>query len=689
MANLAQLEEALRRADAAGDAESATVLAGEYAKMRAETYKPEPASFGKRLAMGVAEPFVGTAHFMKRGAEAMAEVPGSNMLPFGIGPAMTAIRATGSAEDYQGTVDQLKAAQDLAAPEGMDWGRMAGNVIGLAPTLVAGGVPATIGGVARAGALTGAASGLAMPVAGGENYAGDKASQIAVGGIAGAVAGPIAQKGLQGLGNLSSSIAAAVRRAVAPTANPQQIQITIQQTLQNAGIDPASLPRAFLDDVTRQVRDARAAGGTLDQTALVNRATLESVGIPGTRGQITQDPSQYSRELFLREAPGGEDLATQYRNSIQTLNQRLNDVQAGAAPPLRPVETGRQALNVLAQADNRGDALVSALYGAARGTAGIDTEINGRALAKTVSDRLSQERVSKSLPADYWNFLNEHGAGKALTIGNVAEEVQRINGLMKTYGGKPEGVALNILKRELNTAAERSGSQTGEPAAQAFVTAKRAAAQRFGLHEAIPALRAAAQGEVAPDDFMRKFIYGAKQDELRQLSTFVRQASPQTWQQIRGQVLGDLQLAANPSGQANDFSQAAFNKQLRSLDQAGKLDLIFTPQEIQTLRAVGRAGELVQKGPPGVSRTGLSGAAKAAGLLSRAVGAIPGLGSIGGVAQAAAQRGGNVLQANVATSAPPMAQIPYRNAIPAELQNRLATLAGPGAILPLFQGGGN
>lgn len=646
----------------------------------------QPEGAGTRFGLGMAEPVVGLGQLASRGLAA-------------VGSGIRAVAGDNAASRYlEGLPAQNdRAAMDLASDqevaarglEGMDVARLGGNILTLAPTAMVGGVPATIGGLARAGATAGAIGGAAMPTAGGEGYAADKVLQVGVGAALGGVAGPAVQRTVQGLGAGVASIVNAVRERVSPTATPQQIQVTINQTLQNAGIDLSTLPQSFMDDVTRQVRSAMATGGPMDEQALVNRATFESLGIQPTRGQVTQNPSQYGRELFLREAPGGEDLATQYRNSLQLLNQRLGDVQAGAAAPVRNVEAGRQAMNVLQQADNRGNALVNALYGAARQSAGLDTPLDGARFSQNVINRMEQQMVGDKLPSNFTAVLNQLATGARDLDIRTGEQIMRaVNQRLVNTSDRVERAALQTFKDGLQDAIDSAGSATGQQAAQAFRSARGAAAQRFNIQEAIPALRATVNGEVAPDDFMRKFVYGAKVDELQQLGRFVQQASPQTWQQIRGQVLGDLRNAASPSGQAQDWSSAGFNRALRSLDQSGKLELLFTRPEIQRLQAISRAGDLVTKGPPGVSRTGLSGAAKAVGMMTDLVGRIPGLGRVSGLAQAASQRGANTLQANVALAPAPVAQNGLQSLVPPQVANRLGALAGP-AALPFTQGIGN
>lgn len=636
-------------------------------------YDKRPDSFGKRLAMGIAEPFVGAVQALKHAAE----IPALDYVPV-VGAINRAVRATGSASDYDQTAQQLRKAQESGAPEGMDWARVGGNIIGLAPTVVSGGPSTSIASLARTGAQAGGIGGFLMPSDGGENFATDKAIQTGVGAVAGAVAGPLAQRAIQGINAGAGAILNQVRR-LGSNVTPQQIQVVINQTLQQAGIDPSQLSQAFMRDVSQQVRRALGAGGSVDERALANRAAFEQVGARGTRGQITQNPSQFSNELYLREAPGGEDLAAQYQNTLATLNQRLGDLQAGAAPPVRNVEAGQRVINVLANADARGNELVNALYGAARNSAGIDTPINGAVFAQNALNRMEQSMVGDRLPSTFTNVLNQLSTGQRELNIRTGEQITRaVNQRIGQTNDRTEQAALRIFKDELQNAIESSGSAAGDAAATAFRTAKGAAAQRFAIHDAIPALRAVVEGNATPDNFMQQFVYKAPLADFRRLGSFVEDASPQAWQQIRGQVLADLQRAANPSGDGAAFSEAGFGRALRTLDQSGKLEVLFTPSEISQLRAIQQVARLTVAGPPGVSRTGLSGAAKATGMLLRMVGAVPGLGRVAGAAESLGQRGGNVLQATAAMQPPPVAQIPMRG-LSGETVNALAL---PFAVVP-------
>jgi hypothetical protein len=75
--------------------------------------------------------------------------------------------------------------------------------------------------------------------------------------------------------------------------------------------------------------------------------------------------------------------------------------------------------------------------------------------------------------------------------------------------------AINTVRNALSNA--QPASTEGAQARAAFDTARQMAAERFGLHRAIPALEAAANGTVPADDFVKKFVLNAEVKELRAL----------------------------------------------------------------------------------------------------------------------------------------------------------------------------
>jgi len=56
------------------------------------------------------------------------------------------------------------------------------------------------------------------------------------------------------------------------------------------------------------------------------------------------------------------------------------------------------------------------------------------------------------------------------------------------------------------------------------------------LQDAVPALKAAADGAVAPDDFVRRFVVGGKTNEVKGLAQVLKQSDPAAYQEARAQL---------------------------------------------------------------------------------------------------------------------------------------------------------
>ncbi|MDP1542410.1 MAG: hypothetical protein Q8L99_04595 [Polycyclovorans sp.] len=677
----------------------------------ADEASPNAGSVAERMAFGAFEPAVGGAQFV---ANALANdgvrTAAARVVP-GIGPVMQAVeklvgpQAFSEFKERQNRfATEVSEHQGKIAPEGTDWARLGGNAAGLIPAAALGGPAVVVGratapvgvkGFAEAakatapqaagalrkisqsaarGAKVGGASGAAMPVAEADGgYAGEKIADVALGAGVGAVLNPATEKLVGAIGTAMSGLRAAIK----PKMSPAEIKVRIIQNLKRSDVDFSKLPQGYVDDVTREVQTALQAGANLDESTLTNIAVAKTLGVDLTRGQASQQPGQYAKEMFLRQGQGGEGLQTQYVNSLTRLNQNLDEVGRGKnmQPPLLNVEAGRRALDALREADKPARDGVSRLYDAARGMVGLDELLDQAKLVNSAFDRLQEAGVVDKLPGQFVTALNQMSTGKAaLTMREAQMMIRAANGRIGSTVDPVERKALQIFKSAVDDAVEGVGSQAGQDASTAFRLARDAASKRFQRMDQIPILKEAVDGDMAPDDFMRRGVYNAKLDDLKAMRAYLRSNNKPAWNQIRSQVLEDFKLAA--TGGSDDpaaFSQAAFNKQLRSMKQSGKLGLMFSPSEINTLEAVGRVGRLIQAGPPGVLRTGAMGAAQGMDMLMGILSRLPLLGRAGGLAAAMGRKGANTLEATASLKAPDLA--PMVSAIPPEVSARLAAQA--------------
>lgn len=603
MATLAELQDALKNADAAGATDDARALADAIVALKSPTAAPVETKmptdpFPQRVAGGIAQAGLGAVQL------------GAHLIPG---------YDTSSIDE---NAKLFERGRKMGAPEGIDWANMIGQGVALAPVSLVG-LPAAGAGTLAKTAYNvgqGAVAGLLQPTEG--DYLSGKVQSAAIGGVAGGLGGAA----LQGIGNAVTRLQ---QKATAPSVN--EITITIRNELAQSGIDFDKLSNTAKQSVINDTKKALATRSPRAPDELARLAAFEEVGATPTRGTLTQDPTQFARELFLKERAGGAPLAQAYKTNIGQLNRTLGELQAATGQQLDAPTAGQVVMAPLEQAAGRGQKLVSNLYKGATEKIGQTTPLNGSRIANDVYGEI-QQNIGAPLPSQIASALNDFSSGKMPLDVNAAQRL--IKAVNTAYKGADDAtrVSLNIVRDKLDT--EMSTLAQGSDAAQAYKIARQAASDKFKILDKIPALKAVSDGDAVPDDFIRKYVTGgtAKVADLYEMKKFLMQANPDAWQQVRAQVLGEIRDQST-KGADDQFLQSQFRKGLASLRKSGKLSIIFTPEEQQKLNLVGMVGKAME-GPQGVSRTGMGGsgqlADEAANMLGRVASAkvpLPGVAS--------------------------------------------------------------
>jgi len=584
----------------------------------------EPAGFWKRAGYGANEIAAGT----KQGA---AHLGGT----VGLAGDQTIASADAEAEAA------IREA-DAAGPQGEGWagfdgGRMLGKALaaGALPTAAALALPAAPGLLATVGigAASGLAGGLMEPVDVGQgDYAGQKAVQAGAGALGGAVAGPVASK-LGELGGKAVQYAGRQLRSLAKAPTPQQIDMQISMVLQQQGVDFAGLDRATQDYLRDQVKRAAFAGADLDPAATANMATLRSAGVQNpTRAQVSQSPTEYGQELFLRGRDSGRPLADQYQGALKGLFGTLDRLQRTLPPSLDNPAAGRVIMEPLDAAQQRGQQLVGGIYRQANDMPGMGAEVPDADATRRAADAftgMARSGLLQSLPRGLQERLREIAGVGGINVRGVRDLLETAN--LEMEGATPaQAAAIGKFKQTMEGMLGDVQSPAGIEAVRGLETARGAAADRFGILDQVPLMRdlsratAANPEPVSPDAVVSKYFAGAGRSAdaapVKATLDFLRQTAnggAEAADQVKAQVLADL--IQKGTGNSGAFLPAGYNKAIRSLDKAGKLESIFTPEEIAMLRNVGKAGTLLE-GPPGVPRTGLLGAAQATDWADRLIG---------------------------------------------------------------------
>jgi hypothetical protein len=211
--------------------------------------------------------------------------------------------------------------------------------------------------------------------------------------------------------------------------------------------------------------------------------------------------------------------------------------------------------------------------------------------------------------------------------------------------------ALGVLRRSVKKAmSEDAGVE------DVFAPARRLAAQRFSLQEAVPALEAAASGQANPDTFVQNFLISktASTPQVKELARVLREQQPDAFNEAKAQIGAYLQRQAFGENLTGDkgVSPERFAKALRELGSE-KIGAFFTPTELENLRRVARVSSYIESVPFG-SRPNTSGNW---GAITQMAGAIPGVPMTAAIAGALRNSVSNQLAVNQALAAQPVRQL--------------------------------
>ncbi|WP_166738469.1 lytic transglycosylase domain-containing protein [Achromobacter aegrifaciens] len=545
------------------------------------------------------------------------------------------------------TMSSLADTLGLPAPETRQE-----RIVGDAARLMAGGggmmgaLGAASGGAAAAGGLlpTASTTGLGQSVMAG--LAANPGVQLGSAAGAGTLGGMARENGAGALGQFGASLAGGLlgggavmagsslantarTAATRMASRPADLDIRFNRLMDEAGIDLSTIPANVARGLRAEMEAALRTGRELRPDAVRRLADFRAVGATPTRGSITLDPVQLTREQNLAKiaANSADDqlagLPRMQNENNATLISRLNEAGAARAP--EAIDAGEAAIGALTHNLDAQRSNVSALYSNARDSAGRSFPLDGASFTSRTAQALDDRLLGGALPADVRNHLNRIARGEVPFTVDYAEQLKTAMGnLQRASSDGQVRMALGVVRNELdrtpvlglgqqtgaagaravnpgNLPAAAGTPQLGEEAIAAFNQARAANRAMMQNVEASPALRAVFEGTATPDQFVNRFILG-KGATAADVAALRRGLGDN--QQAVGAVrdhLVDYLKGKALNGAADEvgkFSSAAYNKALNAIGNR-KLGQFFSPAEIAQLRAVGRVGSYMQAQPVG------------------------------------------------------------------------------------------
>jgi hypothetical protein len=245
------------------------------------------------------------------------------------------------AEFIKGREESNRVFRDEYADRA-DVGRIAGNVAGTIPF---GGraAAATLPGRMVQGGKVGAVVGAVTPVnPDSESFGFNKAAQVVGGALTGALAVPVVEGLVRGVGaavNVAGDFLRGLPNRLTNKATQDAVEQTLTVELQKNGVNFADLPRQARDALILETQKALKTGGTVDQEAIARIADFNKLGMDGTRGQVTRDPYQFANERNLGKqelgAPLAERFGQQNKQLISAVDETRASTGSAAADTLR------------------------------------------------------------------------------------------------------------------------------------------------------------------------------------------------------------------------------------------------------------------------------------------------------------------------------------------------------------------
>jgi len=548
------------------------------------------ASAPMRVLQGMRDPIDAGAQLLPRGLEFITSAGGLAPNPvsefFGSEAKRVDAGVSQNERDYE-------LARKATGSDGVDLARFGGNVVSPANLALAAKLPAmaTTGQRVIGGIATGVAGGALQPVNTEENpdFGATKRGQMLLGGITGGVATPV-------MGKVGDFVA----RKIAQLKGPQMLELfqTTEQFAKASGLDwdrMAANERAALQ---KQVIDAAKQYAGQDPAVAARIADFQREGMDYTLGQVTRKPLQFAQEKNLSQVPGvGDPLTQRFAEQGAALRQKMGAFASGAQ---EEQQTGQALVNALRKYDEKLSKGVRSAYQAAREAAGKDAEVPMQGLAQDFAEVLNTfgDRVPSAVRANFARYgigTDDMTQRKIFTVEEADKLLKIINA--NASNEPATNAALSALRGAVKKAVTEDAGVD-----DVFAGARKMAADRFRLQDALPALESSASGRANPDTFVQNFIVSktARTSQVQQLADALRKESPEAYAAARAQVGAYLQRKAFGENMAGDkpVSPERFAAALRELG-TGKLSAFFSPDEVASMQRLARIGSYMDSVPQG------------------------------------------------------------------------------------------
>ena len=315
-----------------------------------------------------------------------------------------------------------------------------------------------------------------------------------------------------------------------------------------------------------------------------------------TEGQATGDVVKLSQEQNRR----GKDpvLAQRFNEQNGQLVENLGLIRDKAAPDVygsKKIENSQGLIDAYKEIDSNLNKGITADYQALRDAAGGQFPVDAPQLLKNVETKLKKELLSNEAPAGQFKELQRLAESNAMTFEDYLSLRRNLGDVARTSPDGSVRKAAGYMIEELEKLPLQKEAAALKPLAD---KARASARSRFQMLEKDPAMKAAVDDSVPADKFIDKFVVNGVNKNINTMVEHLGRNSP-AHQHMAAGTVNWLKDKAGIVDETGNFSQAAYNKALKKLDDVQNLNAIFNQEAASQLKTLGNVARYTQAQPRG------------------------------------------------------------------------------------------
>jgi len=320
-----------------------------------------------------------------------------------------------------------------------------------------------------------------------------------------------------------------------------------------------------------------------------------------TEGQATGDLVKISKEQNTRGTPEGQALAYRLNEQNKALVDNVPLIREKAAPDVystRTIESSEALIDAYKALDADRSAQITSAYKKLEDANGGTFPVDGVQLAKNADALLSKKLKTNFVPPEIAADLKRFREGEPMTFEqfealrtNLAAEIRKA----ERSGDGNRSMASSLVYQALEDLPLQGSAAQLKPLAD---TARGLAKSRFDALKKDPAYKAAVNETISADKFFDKYVIrGVNKNVNTMVETLGRDSVGH--QHIKAGTINWLSDKAGIVDGKGNFSQANYNKALKSLDDVRNYQEIFDPETQLQLKTLGNVANYTQFQPRG------------------------------------------------------------------------------------------